>query len=410
MRRYLSISLVLALGAPLRAQTAPDPSPGSTEVAPVKVEERRLFDVGPSGTTTALQRATRINRRLGNLIEREADTPPFSPEMMKAQGDEEIVELGGVVVLTVSARDGEDAGQSARDLALAEGKTLARAVREARASRRNPLRGAGILISNSLRDLITSFLEWLPRVFAALLLFGVFWIGARLARLVARQATNRFAFDSNLRALSMALSFYGVWFVGALAILSALGFDSGSLAAAVGVSGFVLGFAFKDILSHFLAGILLLVSGKFRIGDQIVVREFEGTVERIELRALELRTYDNRLVIIPNGDVFSAPITLNTDSPHRRRTFIVPVPHEYDIAKALAIMEQAVKTTPGVLDEPTPDVVIDDITRESVILRARFSTNSTRSDYMLVSSECMKAVKMAFVRRLAELNGSGSPH
>ena len=415
MFRFFAVLILLGIAEPLYAQTLPAvppaaPAPISLEVAPVKVENRRLFDVGPSSDASASQRATRINRRLQNLIEGEADVPVFTPEMVKSSGGEQVVELGGVAVLTVSPSDAEDAGQSARDLALVHGGAISRAVRDARASRQNPLRGAGILIANSLHGLILSFFGWLPRVFAALLLIGVFWFLARTARLLARNATNRFGFDPNLRALVMALSFYGVWFVGTLAILSALGLDSSSLAAAVGVSGFVLGFAFKDILSHFLAGILLLVSGKFRIGDQIVVREFEGTVERIELRALELRTYDNRLVIIPNGDVFSAPITSNTASPHRRRSFIVPIPHEYDIEGALRIMEEAIKTTPGVLSDPAPDVIVEDITREVTMLRARVSTHSARSDYVLVGSECMKNVKIAFARALHELSqNAGAP-
>jgi small-conductance mechanosensitive channel len=238
------------------------------------------------------------------------------------------------------------------------------------------------------------------------LLTLVFWFLAKLGRALTKKATHRFDFDPNLRALLLALSFYGVWFVGSLAILSALGFDSSSLAAAVGVSGFVLGFAFKDILSHFLAGILLLASGKFRIGDQIVVREFEGTVERIELRALELRTYDNRLVIIPNGDVFSAPITSNTASAHRRRTFTVPIPHQYDIERASQIMAEAVRNTPGVLESPEVDVVVDEINQEAVVLRARFSTNSARTDFVRVGSDCMKNVGLALSRAVAELKAA----
>ncbi|PQV63116.1 Small-conductance mechanosensitive channel [Abditibacterium utsteinense] len=396
--------------APLRAQVAapaplklPTPTAAPSEIAPVGVEGRRLFDVGPSGNSSALQRATRINRRLQNLIEGEVDLPRFSPDAVKAVGGEQVITLGNVSVITITQSDAEDAGQTSRDLALVQGTVMSRAVRDARASRQNPLRGAGILISNSLRGLISSFLGWLPRVFAAALLILIFYFLARLARAIARASTARLGFDPNLRALLLALSFYGVWLVGTLAILSALGLDSSSLAAAVGVSGFVLGFAFKDILSHFLAGILLLISGKFRIGDQIVVREFEGTVERIELRALELRTYDNRLVIIPNGDVFSAAVTSNTASPHRRRSFVVPIPHQYDIEGALRLMEEAVKNTPGVLETPAPDVIIEDITQDSVILRARFSTNSMRTDYVRVGSECMKNVKLAFTRALASL-------
>lgn len=404
VRLPLFLFFLLAFVVPSYAQNlAPVPAANALEVAPITVAGRRLFDVGPSGTSTALQRATRVNRRLQNLVEQEAELPTFSPDNVTQVGGEQVISLGDISVLTITQRDAEDAGQEARELALVRGTALSRAVREARASRENLLRGAGILISNSLRDVINSFFKWLPRVFAALLLASVFWVVARMARTFTTKATRRFNFDANLRDLFRAMSYYGVWFVGILAILSVLGLDSSSLAAAVGVSGFVLGFAFKDILSHFLAGILLLVGGKFRIGDQIVVREFEGTVERIELRALELRTYDNRLVIIPNGDVFSAAITSNTASPHRRSTFCVPIPHEWDLEKAQRIITDAVKNTEGVLETPTPDVVVDELTKDTVVLRARFSTVSTRSDYVRVGSDCMRNVKLALAQSLGEL-------
>jgi small conductance mechanosensitive channel len=412
LRKTLTLFCLLAFWVPALAQApapvstpipASPPTPlASIEVAPVTVDGRRLFDVGPTLTSTAAARASRVNRRLKNLIESDEELPPFSEKNVQASGGEQVITLGDVEVLTITQRDAEDAGRSAHDLALVQGEALARAVRDARASRSSILRGAGILIANSLRDLLNSFLSWLPRVFAAGLLTIVFWLLAKGARSVTRSSTGRFGFDENLRALLLALSFYSVWFVGFLAILSALGFDSSSLVAAIGVSGFVLGFAFKDILSHFLAGILLLISGKFRIGDQIVVKEFEGTVERIELRALELRTYDNRLVIIPNGDVFSAPITSNTASPHRRRTFTIPIPHEYDIVRTEEIMKDAIRNTPGVLEDPEVDVVIEEITKEAVVLRARFSTQSSRTDFVHVGSECMKNVKIAFSKAQAE--------
>jgi len=335
---------------------------------------------------------------LNRLIESDAPLAPFSPSDVRSQNGETMISIGGIHVLSITRADADDAGQSARDLALVQGAQLSRAVREARATRQNPLRGAAILMSHALRGLLDSFLALMPRVFAALLLALSFWMLAKFARRAAHKATKRLDFNPNLRALALAASFYGVWFVGALAILSALGLDSSSLAAAVGVSGFVLGFAFKDILSHFLAGILLLMSGKISIGDHIVVREFEGTVERIELRALELRTDDNRLIIIPNADVFSAPITSNTDSPHRRRSFTLTLAPDADIEGAQNLVVEAMKNTEGVLDDPAPDAVFETLTPTGAVLRARFSTlstPSTRSDWVVVSSQCLKNAAIA---------------
>ncbi|RYZ89236.1 MAG: hypothetical protein EOP06_09625 [Proteobacteria bacterium] len=169
----LFFSLCTAL-VPALAQTKPTPL-ASTDIAAVTVEGRRLFDIGPSETATAAQRATRINRRLQNLIDGEEDLPAFSPDNVKVQGGEQVITLGNVEVLTITQRDAEDAGQGASDLALVQGAALSQAVIQARESNSNVFKGAGILIANSLRGLVNSFLGWLPRVFAAGLLFGVFY-------------------------------------------------------------------------------------------------------------------------------------------------------------------------------------------------------------------------------------------
>ena len=169
---------------------------------------------------------------------------------------------------------------------------------------------------------------------------------------MTRKATNNEHFDSNLAQLAIAVAFYGTWSLGFLAILSALGIDGASIAAAVGVSGFVLGFAFKDVLSHFFAGLMLLAGRQFAIGGQIVVGEFEGTVESIDLRALRLRTFDNRIVTIPNGEVFNSSVITNTYNLYRRREFTIGIDYEADERQALELAEKAVKSVDGVLEEP----------------------------------------------------------
>ncbi len=265
-----------------------------------------------------------------------------------------------------------------------------------RTAHSNPVTGAGILIRNSFSDLLASVLRWIPHFAGAIVLTFIFWGLARINRKIAKFLISHARFDANLRQLFIALTFYGTWTVGALAILSTIGLDSGSIATTLGISGFVLGFAFKDILSHFFAGFMLLMGRQFHIGDQIVVKEFEGTVERIELRALYLRTYDNRLVIIPNGDVFTSIVTSNTASPHRRREFIIGIGYEDDIDRAQEVALETVRGTDGVAEDPPPDVLIDELAASTVNLRIRFYASSQRADYMRVGSRCMRRVKDAF--------------
>ena len=121
-------------------------------------------------------------------------------------------------------------------------------------------------------------------------------------------------------------------------------------------------------------------------------------MEQIELRALHLRTYDNRLVIIPNAEVFTSVVTSNTASPHRRRDFIVGIGYEQDIQRAAGIALETVRSAPGVLPTPAPDVLVEELAPSSVNLRVRFYTHSLRKEYLKVGSECMRRVKEAFER------------
>jgi small conductance mechanosensitive channel len=366
--------------------------------ASVTVEGRKLFDVLAANGLSASDRADRIDRRLSSLIARNEPLRPFGRQDIVHQGNQTLLTLGGEPIVSVTEGDAQDALMTRDELALLWGGKMALAVSDARAARQNPLRGAGILIRNSVTDLIHALLSWLPRLAGALLLMVIVWLAANGLRGLVHVVVSRTHFDTNTRQLMKALAFYGTWMVGLVAILSTLGLEGTSIATTLGISGFVLGFAFKDILSHFFAGIMLLLGRQFHIGDQIIVKEQEGTVERIELRALYLRTYDNRLVIIPNGDVFTSIVTSNTASPHRRREFLVGIGYDDDIDKAQRVALETMLHTPGVLQDPQPDVLVDELSASTVNLKLRFYMNSTRADYLKVGSECMRRVKLAFDR------------
>lgn len=366
--------------------------------APVKVEGRKLFEMMGARGLSAAERADKVNRRLSNLIARDETIRPFNKQDLVTRNNETTITLGGEPILSVTDGYSQDALATREELALLWGGKMATAVADVRASRSNPLRGAGILIRNSFTDLIVSALQWLPRLAGSIVLLLVFWLLAYCSRWSVQTLVARTHFDTNSRQLLRALAFYGTWTVGIIAILSTLGLEGGSIATTLGISGFVLGFAFKDILSHFFAGLMLLLGRQFHIGDQIVVKDFEGTVERIELRALYLRTYDNRLVIIPNGDVFTSAVTSNTASPHRRSEFLVGIGYEDDIEKAQSIALETVQGVQGVAKAPPPDVLIDDLAASTVNLKRRFYANSQRADYLKVGSECRRQVKQAFDR------------
>ncbi|MXV22113.1 mechanosensitive ion channel family protein, partial [Deinococcus xianganensis] len=97
-------------------------------------------------------------------------------------------------------------------------------------------------------------------------------------------------------------------------------------------------FAFKDIFQNLLAGLLILITRPFRIGDQIVSGEHEGTVEDIQVRATLLRTYDNRRVVIPNSELYTNRVIVNTAYDRRRLAVTVGIGYGDDIAQAKRII------------------------------------------------------------------------
>jgi small conductance mechanosensitive channel len=141
--------------------------------------------------------------------------------------------------------------------------------------------------------------------------------------------------------------------------------------------GLVLGrmsqaFAFRDILQNFLAGIILLLHEPFRLGDQIKVDEFEGTVEAIESRATIIKTYDGLRVVIPNAEVFTKSVTVNTAYEKRRSEHIVGIGYGDEIETAKQVILDAVKEVQGVMADPAPDALAAELVDFSVQIKVSY--------------------------------------
>lgn len=125
------------------------------------------------------------------------------------------------------------------------------------------------------------------------------------------------------------------------------------------------------MLQNFLAGILILVTEPFRIGDQIVFGSYEGTVEDIQTRATIIKTYDNRRVVIPNAELFTNSVTVNTAYTARCLQYDVGIGYGDDIDTAVQVMLEAVRGIVGVLADPAPDVLVVALAESSVTIRVR---------------------------------------
>lgn len=222
--------------------------------------------------------------------------------------------------------------------------------------------------------ILNDLLAALPYLLLALIAFAPFFFAARSVKAlvwrfpVARQPQH------NLGLVLGRLAQWGINGTGLLVALSIVlpSFKASDLIQLLGIGGVAIGFAFRDILQNFLAGILLLLTEPFRIGDQIVVRTFEGTVEDIQTRATMIRTYDGRCIVMPNSALFTESVIVHTAFAHRRLEYELSIGIDDDIEPVQGRLLQAVRSVPGVLQEPAPDVLVVQLDKTSVRLRVRW--------------------------------------
>jgi small conductance mechanosensitive channel len=170
-------------------------------------------------------------------------------------------------------------------------------------------------------------------------------------------------------------------------------FTIGSLIQLLGVSGVVIGFAFKDIFQNFLAGILLLITNPFEVGDQIVVDAFEGTIEEIQTRATMITTYDRRRVVVPNADLFTKSVTVNTAYARRRMRYDVSVKGSDDAHRVQKLLERTVRGgIEGVEPDPVAAALLISIAGGALTFRLLWWSPSERAEYLIVQDRVLIAV------------------
>lgn len=400
-RGYIALALVamvLTLCTPfIETVSAQD------ERVTVRLDGRSLFRVGPLEDQAASERARQIERRLQTLLENPDAIAPAVIERSAENGNVRIISVSGVPVVTVTQNDADDNLASVDAVAEQWSVAIDRALERAGGRRLSPwgrftaeTQGA---VETAFRRVGESALQVIPRALAALLVIGVFWGIAIFTRWFMRLIFHYVLNDLTLENLIKQIAYYAVWTLGIIVAIDALGFDPETVAAGLGLTGLALGFALRDILSNFVSGILILMLRPFEIGDQIVVGETEGSVQRIQLRATQIRTYDGRVILVPNAELFTSRVTNNTAAPVRRGGALVHLGYDSALDHAIDVIRAATQATEGVLEAPAPSVRVRELGQNDIIVEARFWADSRRSDFVLTSSAVRRSIVLAQIGR-----------
>jgi small-conductance mechanosensitive channel len=256
-----------------------------------------------------------------------------------------------------------------------------------------PIREPGDTIVAKLHVWINGFFAQLPNIAAAIVFLLLCYGLARLASWGVRSLVSRRQ-RLDLGQLLGSIAFGAVMLLG-LMIAAAIVFPSvkpDDILATLGIGSVAVGFAFKDILQNLFAGLLLLTRRPFHRGDQIVVGDYEGTVEHIESRATLIKTYDGRRVIIPNADIYTGLVMVNTAFPVRRSEVDFGIGYNDDLVRTGALIAEALGKVEGVVAEPAPDVIPVEFRDGDILCRARWWTDSQRTHVVHTRARAIDAI------------------
>ena len=250
---------------------------------------------------------------------------------------------------------------------------------------------------DTLEGWASAAVAWAPRLVVALLIVALFALVARWVRKGVLRATSRTRMTPTVSTLAARFAQFAVVFVGLMVVLSVLQLEGAvtSVLAGAGVVGLALGFAFQDLAANLISGVGLSVRHPFRRGDVIETNDLLGVAEEVRLRTTVLRTFDGKLVILPNKKIFQEALINHSSTDQRRVDVACGVSYDTDLEHA---KETALKALGDVgRPEREPELFFEEFGDSSINFTARVWIDfDGQRDYLAARDEVVRKLKSAF--------------
>jgi small-conductance mechanosensitive channel len=231
-----------------------------------------------------------------------------------------------------------------------------------------------------------------PLFRAALLVFvGVPAVWA-LSRWIRSHVSARYNAQKGL--VVGKVLFWPLALIIAVSVLKELGFSLAPLLGAAGILGIAIGFASQTSVSNVISGFFLIGEEPFKVGDTIEVGDIEGVVLTIDMLSVKIRTFDNRMVRIPNETLVKSQFTNVTYFPIRRVDIVVGVAYKEDLGHVRKVLLEVAKAHPNVLMEPEPLVIFQGFRASSVDFK--FAVWVRQDSYLAVKNSIAEDVWKRF--------------
>ena len=252
-------------------------------------------------------------------------------------------------------------------------------------------------VIDSLQELIGSTVKVIPAIITALVIVMLTRYAAQLARKVAHEIGDKTLESKSLRLLLVKTANITTWITGVVlaCVVAFPGLKLGDIIATLGLGSVAVGFAFQDIFKNFLSGILILIQQPFQIDDQIIVDDYEGTVEKIDIRTTKIRTYDGERILLPNSQVFTSAVRVRTAFANRRTDLAVGVDYNTPLPKAKKILQDTIENVDGVLGFPGVEIDFVGFGDSSIDLAVRYWTTPRQPQVRQVQTRAIMAIKKA---------------
>ncbi|PHZ59304.1 mechanosensitive ion channel protein [Photobacterium leiognathi] len=255
----------------------------------------------------------------------------------------------------------------------------------------NSLTDSVLHAGNWLSDNQDLLIQYAVNLVSALL---ILFIGNMIVKAVAgavAKVLRKKDMDNAVVEFIHGLVRYLLFVIVLIAALSRIGVQTASVVAVIGAAGLAVGLALQGSLSNFAAGVLIVAFRPFKSGDFVEVAGVSGAVESIQIFSTELRTPDNKTVVVPNSSIIGNPITNYSRNATRRIDLVIGVSYSADLQKTKEVLKRVVNADERVLKDPEPTIGVVALADSSVNFVVRPWVNTP--DYWAVYFDLNQAIK-----------------
>jgi len=238
------------------------------------------------------------------------------------------------------------------------------------------------------------FMLYLPKVAGAIIVLIIgLWVISILNKVIIKRMKKQ-KVDPTLRSFLKSIVSIALKTLLIITVISMLGVQMTSFIAVLGAAGLAVGLALQGSLANFAGGVLIVLFKPFKVGDLVEAQGFLGKVSGIQIFNTELKTPDNKTVVIPNGELSNGAITNYTTEENRRVDMVFGIGYDDDIAKARTVMDKIIKGDKRIHKDPKPQVVVAELADSSVNFKVRVWAKG--ADYWNIYFDMHEKIKLQF--------------